>query len=114
MKWRRFILITLDIVLFRRIIFWNYWILKNIDFFVHKLLPDGMDIPNLHIKLIRFENKKDANSPQFAITQKASGDDSNLLVLGSDNNIIGDSGTTRTCDLLLRRQLLYPTELRNP
>ena len=26
----------------------------------------------------------------------------------------GDPGTTRTCDLLLRRQLLYPTELRDP
>ncbi len=25
----------------------------------------------------------------------------------------GDPGTTRTCDLLLRRQLLYPAELRD-
>ncbi len=25
----------------------------------------------------------------------------------------GDPGMTRTCDLLLRRQLLYPTELRD-
>lgn len=76
-------------------------------------LADGMEIPNLQIKLIRFENKKDAHNPQFAITRKASGDDSNLQVLGSVIRKDGDPGLTRTSDLLLRRQLLYPTELRD-
>ncbi len=33
--------------------------------------------------------------------------------LGSNTLTIGDRGTTRTCDLLLRRQLLYPAELRD-
>ena len=27
---------------------------------------------------------------------------------------IGDGGTIRTCDRLLRRQMLYPAELRDP
>jgi hypothetical protein len=57
-------------------------------------LADGMEIPNLQIKLIRFENKKDANNPKFAITRKASGDDSNLQVLGSV--IRKDGDPTRT------------------
>lgn len=55
-----------------------------------------MEIPNLHIKLIRFENKKDVNSPQFAITRKASGDDSNLQLLGSVIRKDGDFTRTRT------------------
>lgn len=38
---------------------------------------------------------------------------SNLSVSGSDINRLGDSGTTRTYDPLLRREMLYPTELRN-
>ncbi len=50
---------------------------------------------------------------QFAITRKASGDDSNLQVLGSDIRKIGDPARIRTSDLLLRRQLLYPAELRD-
>ncbi len=52
-------------------------------------LADGMEIPNLQAKHIRFENKKDAHNPQFAITRKASGDDSNLQVF---NSVIGKLG----------------------
>ena len=37
-----------------------------------------------------------------------------FLKVGSSKRLtIGDRGRTRTCDLLLRRQLLYPTELRD-
>ncbi len=38
---------------------------------------------------------------------------SKLSDRGLDIGLFGDRGTTRTCDLLLRRQLLYPTELRD-
>lgn len=57
-------------------------------------LADGMENTNLHIKLIRFENKKDANNPQFALTRKASGDDSNLLVANSVIGKLGDLAPT--------------------
>ena len=57
-------------------------------------LADEMEIPNLQIKLIRFENKKDVNKPEFAITRKASGDDSNLQVFNSVIGKDGDRGTT--------------------
>ena len=81
--------------------------------YIFMQLADGVEIPNHKIKLIRFEGPEGQKKAPYAITQKASGDDSNLQVLRSDNNTNGDRGTIRTCDLLLRRQLLYPTELRD-
>lgn len=59
-------------------------------------LADEMEISNLQIKLIRFENKKDVNKPEFAITRKASGDDSNLQVFNSVIGKDGDFTRTRT------------------
>ena len=35
-----------------------------------------------------------------------------LSIIDDLSKLTGAPGTTRTCDLLLRRQLLYPTELR--
>lgn len=74
-------------------------------------LADGVEIPNHQIKLVHFKGSKDQEAPSVVITKRASGDDSNLLVLGSDNGKFGEPSTTRTYDLLLRRQLLYPAEL---
>ncbi|MBL7670347.1 MAG: recombinase family protein [Bdellovibrionaceae bacterium] len=54
-------------------------------------LADGVEIPNHKIKLIRFEGSEGQKKSPFAITQKASGDDSNLLVLRSDNDRNGDA-----------------------
>jgi len=48
-------------------------------------LADGIEIPNHQIKLIRFEGPKDEKNPQYALTRKASGDDSNLQVLSEKN-----------------------------
>lgn len=62
-----------------------------------------------HLKLVQDESSEVgvslASGADFAV--------SNLSVQGLDIGKIGDRGTTRTCDLLLRRQLLYPTELRD-
>lgn len=81
--------------------------------YIFMQLADGVEIPNHKIKLIRFEDREGQKKAPFAITQKASGDDSNLLVLRSDNNINGDACRIRTYDLFLRRELLYPAELRH-
>lgn len=52
-------------------------------------LADGIEIPNHQIKLIRFEGSKDEKNPQYALTRKVSGDDSNLQVF---NSVIGKLG----------------------
>ena len=52
-------------------------------------LADGIEIPNHQIKLIRFEGLKDERNPQYVLTRKASGDDSNLQVF---NSVIGKLG----------------------
>lgn len=70
-------------------------------------LADTVEIPNHQIKLVHFG----AQNVSLAITKKASGDDSNLVVLRSDINKNGDPGTTRTYDLLLRRLPVYPPAL---
>ena len=62
-----------------------------------------------HLKLVRDESSEVSVSlvsgADFAV--------SNLSVQGLDICKIGDSGTTRTYDPLLRREMLYPAELRN-
>lgn len=77
------------------------------------LLADQEDVPNHQIKLVKATSKENPESLVYALTKKASGDDSKLSILRSDIGKVGDPGTTRTCDLLLRRQLLYPAELRD-
>ena len=61
------------------------------SFFVSKNLKDG---------------KKSLNRMRATYWPKQQVNSSNTIGLG-------DPGMTRTCDLLLRRQLLYPTELRD-
>lgn len=56
-------------------------------------LADGAEIPNHQIKLIRFEGLKDEKNPQYALSRKASGNDSNLQVI---NSVIGKLGDPRT------------------
>ena len=73
----------------------------------------GVEVPNHQIKLIRVEGASENSRPEFALARRASGEVSNLSVLSSDIDKLGDPGKIRTCDLLLRRQLLYPTELRD-
>lgn len=80
---------------------------------VFMYLADGFEVPNHQLQLVKeLDPKKGKNEP-FYLTRKASNGDSNLLVYRSDIRKIGDAGTTRTCDLLLRRQLLYPAELQH-
>jgi site-specific DNA recombinase len=80
-------------------------------FHIFMNLADGVEIPNHQIKLVRFENEKEQKVSPFGITQKASGDDSNLSIFRSDINKDGDATSIRTKDLRLRRALLYPAEL---
>ena len=49
-------------------------------------LADGIEIPNHQTKLVQFGGPKATSESRFAITKKASGDDSNLEVLGSPIN----------------------------
>ncbi len=79
---------------------------------IFMLLADQADIPNHQIQLIKDSGPSD-ESQSIGLTKKASGYDSNLLVLSSDIGKNGDSGTIRTYDPLLRREMLYPAELRN-
>lgn len=80
---------------------------------MYMLLAGQEDIPNHQLKLVREESVGGDKTPLYALTKRASGDDSKLSVLRSDIRKIGDPDTTRTYDLLLRRQLLYPAELRD-
>ena len=80
---------------------------------MYMLMAGQEDIPNHQLKLVREESVGGNKTPLYALTKRAAGDDSKLSVLGSDIRKNGDSGRTRTCDLLLRRQLLYPAELPN-
>ena len=59
-------------------------------------LADGVEIPNHQIKLVHFKGYKEQETPSVAITKRASGDDSNLSVLGSDNGKFGDAIRIRT------------------
>ncbi len=74
-------------------------------------LADGVEIPNHQIKLLRFEEPESGAVSPFVTTKKAFGSDSNLEVLGSDNDKVGDSSRNRTCNPRLRRTVLYPVEL---
>lgn len=57
--------------------------------------------------------KDEASEVGVSLVSGADFTGSNLLVKGSLIGRFGDRGRTRTSDLLLRRQLLYPTELRD-
>lgn len=52
-------------------------------------LADGMEIPNHQVQLVKVINDKNEQNPVIAIARKASSEESNLLVLGSD---IGKNG----------------------
>ena len=80
---------------------------------MYMLLAGQEDIPNHQLKLVREESLGDNKTPLYVLTRRASGEDSKLVVLRSDNELIGDPGEIRTPDLMLRRHLLYPTELRD-
>lgn len=77
-------------------------------------LADGIEIPNHQIKLISSGGSEGEGNGTIAITRKASGDDSNLLVLNSVIGKLGDSSRNRTCNPRLRRTVLYPVELWSP
>lgn len=59
--------------------------------------------------IVDFQTKEDQPEPLKLV----SGEASNLSVFSLSNGKTGDSGTTRTYDPLLRREMLYPAELRN-
>ena len=79
---------------------------------MYMLLAGQEDIPNQQLKLVREESMGGDKTPLYALTKRASGDDSKLTVVRSDVGKLGDPGRIRTSDLQLRRLLLYPTELR--
>ena len=84
---------------------------------VHKITvqPNGFEI-HFHIGHSHFSREL-GNTPGSRFLsfqrQKAGLGEKNSKVGRSSLLTNGDPGTTRTCDLLLRRQLLYPTELRD-
>ena len=55
-----------------------------------------MEIPNHQLKLVNIRSSKDEKIPAFALTRKASGDDSNLSIFGSDIRKHGAPIRTRT------------------
>ena len=59
---------------------------------MYMLLAGQEDIPNHQIKLIKESDSKTPETPIYALTKKASGDDSKLQVLSSDNGAYGDHG----------------------
>ena len=54
------------------------------------LLADQEDVPNHQLKLVKSPNKEDPETPVYALTKMASGDDSKLQVLSSDIGKLGD------------------------
>jgi site-specific DNA recombinase len=59
--------------------------------------------------IVEFQTINDHSEP----LKMVSGEASNLSVFSLSNGKTGDSGSIRTNDPLLRREMLYPTELRN-
>lgn len=75
-------------------------------------LADWFDVSNRQLCLIRYEGAECPDKEQILLGLKAENRDSNLLVFRSLINEIGESWKIRTSDLFLRRELLYPAELR--
>ena len=73
---------------------------------MYMLLAGQEDIPNYQIKLVKESNSENPETPVFALIKRASGDDSKLQVLSSDNGKVGDATWIRTRDLLLRRRVV--------
>ena len=84
---------------------------EGLHVFVH--LADGFEVSARQLCLIRYEADSSANKMQYYLGHKDAVGDSNLSVFSSVISKNGDSGTIRTCDPLLRREMLYPAELRN-
>ncbi len=80
------------------------------------ITPEGLHIfmnfahdelaPQRQLELIRVKDQKGSEKSEFLLKKKGS----NEQVLRSSIIKHGDSGTTRTCDLLLRRFMVYPPE----
>ena len=69
--------------------------------------PEDRDKNSRHLQLVSDETSEAGVSLVSRENQPSSNQSAQgLFIVG-----IGDPGTTRTCDLLLRRQLLYPAEL---
>lgn len=103
---------------------------KIIEKLVHKieLKPDRV-LVHFYVGLSLLQGEsfpKGGGSPSFFVSKnperlkEKSPNQLRALYRGSKRQVsssntidIGDAGTTRTCDLLLRRQLLYPAELRH-
>lgn len=83
---------------------------KGIDVFYYPAVLEGDRLDGS--KVLKF---KDKTKDLSAVPGDSEGSDfaTKLEVANLRVDVNGDRGRTRTCDLLLRRQLLYPTELRD-
>lgn len=55
-------------------------------------LADGFEVLNHQMQLVQVIGQNNVQNSEYSIIKKASGDDSNLVVLSSDIGKVGDHG----------------------